>query len=68
MGVFDRAKVLFRPGGDLPHIRDQPVGIAAVVAVEPLDPVEVLDMAQSVGLPIGGVESLEESPPSRLPP
>src|SRR5437867_2561574 len=45
VGVLDRTEVLLGTRGDLAHVSDQPVGVAAVVAVEPLDPVEVLEMA-----------------------
>jgi hypothetical protein len=39
--VFDRAPVLLGAGGHFPHVRDQPVGVAAEGAVNLFDPVQV---------------------------
>ncbi len=41
-GVLDRAEVLLGARGDFARVGDQAVGVAAVVAVDPLDPIEIL--------------------------
>jgi hypothetical protein len=43
-GMLDRAPELFRAPGDLARIGDQPVGIAAIDAVQLLDPVQIGEM------------------------
>lgn len=40
-GMLDGTPVLFRPGGDFPHIRDEAVEIAAIDTIELFDDIEI---------------------------